>query len=338
MGILIVNPNPIFDRTISVVELVPGAVIRALDVELTAGGKGVNVARVLRALGRPAPLLIPVGVDDLDRYTNLLTREGAQFASVSVPGGVRTASIYLEQASDRVTVVNDAGFPMSAADWSRVCAEVRIQVREGDVVLCMGSFPPGLGPGALEELIDTVHVRGGRILLDTAPEWLAAALAHHPDVVTPNLDEAEALLAAADAHVMQSHELDAETIRPRAEAAARELVRRGAVRAFVTGGAAGVAMAHADEVQWLPAFPVQAVSTVGAGDSFVAGLAAEWSRGATADREVDWLRALRLGIASAAASVEVVRAGGAQADRIDEILKAMDARPIDAVDAARVAS
>ena len=323
MGILIVNPNPIFDRTISIVELVPGAVIRTLDVELTAGGKGINVARVLRALGRPAPLLIPVGVDDLPRYADLLTREGAQFATVSVPGGVRTASIYLEQAHDRVTVVNDAGWPMAASDWSRVCAEVRGMVEPGDLVLCMGSFPPGLGPQALEELIDTVHARGGRILVDTAPTWLAAALAHRPDAVTPNLDEAEAALGAGQAHVMDSHALDAELIRPRAEAAARELVARGAVRAFVTGGAAGVAMAHGGDVTWMPAFPVRAVSTVGAGDSFVAGLAATWASGDTADDAVDWQAALRTGVAAAAASVEVVRAGGADADRIEQILDAM---------------
>jgi 1-phosphofructokinase family hexose kinase len=328
MGILIVNPNPIFDRTISIVELVPGAVIRTLDVELTAGGKGINVARVLRALGRPAPLLIPVGVDDLPRYADLLTREGAQFATVSVPGGVRTASIYLEQAHDRVTVVNDAGSPMSPADWSRVCGEVRGLIGADDLVLCMGSFPPGLGPEALEELIDTVHARGARILIDTAPQWLAAALGHHPDAVTPNLDEAEAALHAGAAHVMDSHSLEPELIRPRAESAARELVARGAVRAFVTGGAAGVAMAHGDEVTWLPAFPVRAVSTVGAGDSFVAGLAAQWGDGDTADRAVDWDRALRTGVAAAAASVEVVRAGGADAGRIEQILAAMSAEQV----------
>ena len=328
MGILIVNPNPIFDRTISIVELVPGAVIRTLDVELTAGGKGINVARVLRALGRPAPLLIPVGVDDLPRYADLLTREGAQFATVSVPGGVRTASIYLEQARSRVTVVNDAGSPMSPGDWSRVCAEVRGLVRPGDVVLCMGSFPPGLGPVALEELIDTVHACDGRILVDTAPEWLAAALAHHPDAVTPNLDEAEAALQAGSAHVMDAHDLDAATTRRRAEAAARALVARGAVRAFVTGGAAGVAMAHEDAVTWMPAFPVHAVSTVGAGDSFVAGLASEWVRDDTTDHAVDWDRALRAGIAAAAASVEVVRAGGADAARIAEILAELSAQQV----------
>ncbi len=64
MALIIVNPNPVFDRTITVNELIPGAVMRTLNVELTAGGKGINVARVLRAFGRPAPLIIPTGAQD----------------------------------------------------------------------------------------------------------------------------------------------------------------------------------------------------------------------------------------------------------------------------------
>ncbi len=321
MAIITVNPNPVFDRTIRIVEMVPGAVIRALDVELTAGGKGINVARVLRALGHRAPLVVPIGVDDRARYLDLLVREGADVAAVSVPGGVRTASIYLEQAVERVTVVNDAGFPMSDGDWTRVCAEVRSSIGAQDIVLCMGSFPPGLSPSALGELIDTVHGRDAMILVDSAPAWLAAALAHAPDVVTPNLDEAEALLAEGDAHVMDGHTLEAGEVRTRAEAAAAALVARGARRAIVTGGAAGAAMADDHGVTWVPAYPVEAVSTVGAGDSFVAGLAHVWTQDPTS---VDWVQAVRFGVATAAASCEVVRAGGADAARIEQILAAME--------------
>ena len=237
MNTLIVNPNPVFDRTINVVELIPGAVIRTLAVELTAGGKGINVARVLRALGRPARMLLPIGADDRARYESLLTSEGADFTSVEVPGGVRTASIYLEERSNRVTVVNDAGSKMAMADWQRV-------------------------------------------------------------------------------HVMDSGDAAVETVRPRAEHAALALCKKGAVRALVTAGAAGVAMAHAAEVTWIPAYPVNAVSTVGAGDSFVAGLAFELAQAHGSTAAVDWLQVVLVGVAAAAASRELVRAGGAKADRI----------------------
>lgn len=329
MRTLIVNPNPIFDRTITIVELVPGAVIRALDVELTAGGKGINVARVLRALGRPAPMVIPVGADDRARYESLLAGEGAEFNVVEVPGGVRTASIYLEERSNRVTVVNDAGTEMAMSDWARVRDAVRGRVTSGDLVLCMGSFPPGLPTSALGELIDDVHAVGGRILVDSAPQWLAASLTHRPDIVTPNLDEAEAAIEGEAAHVMDSGDLAVETVRPRAERAALTLCDRGAAHALVTAGSAGVAVGGAFGVTWEPAYPVRSVSTVGAGDSFVAGLAFALAQVGDEGRDPDWGQVewgppVRFGVAAAAASCELVRAGGAKADRIREILADLD--------------
>lgn len=314
---LILNPNPVFDRTITIVEMVPGAVIRTRSVVLTAGGKGINVARVLRALGDHAPLLIPIGADDRVRYEALLATEGAEFTTVEVPGSVRVASIYLEEAVERVTVVNDAGSPMSRADWDRVRDAASELVAPGDVVLCMGSFPLELPKGSLGALIDDVHRAGGRILVDTAPEWLPEALAHGADVVTPNLDEAEATIASEGGDLMASHTLDPEAVRPRAEAAAVALCQRGARIALVTAGSAGVAMARDAVVAWFPAFPVTALSTVGAGDSFVGGLSHVWSR--TSGDDVDWSRAVNFGVAAAAASCEHVLAGGAEVERIHEI-------------------
>jgi fructose-1-phosphate kinase PfkB-like protein len=307
----------VFDRTITILEMVPGAVIRTRSVVLTAGGKGINVARVLRALGDRAPMLIPIGVDDRARYESLLADEGGEFTTVEVPGSVRVASIYLEEAVNRVTVVNDAGWPMSGPDWDRVRATASSLVSPGDVVLCMGSFPLDLAPGSLGSLIDDVHRAGGKILVDTAPAWLDEALSHGADVVTPNLDEAEATLDSAGGDLMDSHTEDPATTRPRAERAALGLCERGARLALVTAGAAGVAMAIDGTVSWFPAFPVVARSTVGAGDSFVGGLAHVWSRAEESD--VDWPRAVEFGIAAAAASCENVLAGGAEVDRIHEI-------------------
>jgi 1-phosphofructokinase family hexose kinase len=327
MATLILNPNPVFDRTIGILEMVPGAVIRTRSVVLTAGGKGINVARVLRALGDRAPLLIPIGVDDRPRYAALLEEEGAEFTAVEVPGGVRVASIYLEEAVERVTVVNDAGWPMSGADWDRVRAATRAAVQPGDVILCMGSFPLDLPEGSVGALVDDVRAAGGRILVDTAPQWLPEAVAHGADIVTPNLDEAEATIASGGTDVMASHNLSPEAVRPRAEAAARALCEQGARIALVTAGSAGVAMARGDEVAWFPAFPVIAVSTVGAGDSFVGGFSHVWSRAGQDD--VDWSHAINFGVAAAAASCENVLAGGVEVVRIHEILGQLDRQDVE---------
>ncbi len=322
MALIIVNPNPVFDRTITVHELIPGAVMRTLNVELTAGGKGINVARVLRALGHTAPLIIPTGTQDRARYESLLETEGAKAQLIDVPGPIRISSIYLEQVSNRVTVVNDAGHPMSKADWNVTHDAIVAATKSGDIVLVMGSFPPDLDPESLVALIKGIHNQGAEVLLDVNPHWLAASLGAEPDVVTPNIDEAEAALMETRADVMGANLPDHDLTRNRAEKAALELCQRGALRAFVTAGAAGVAMASGDYVAWVPSYPVETVSTVGAGDSFVAGLAHEWS--STPKGEVvDWATATRFGVATSANSCEQVRAGGVNPVRVQEIMNSL---------------
>lgn len=322
MAVLVFNPNPVFDRTITVHELIPGAVMRTLDVELTAGGKGINVARALRTLGREAPLLIPVGVEDRVRYSSLLDDEGALAQIVEVEGPVRIASIYREEVSARVTVVNDSGHPMKASDWLRTHECVLASVEAGDIVLVMGSFPPGLSPEHLPALIADLHDVRVRVLLDVSPHWLAVSLGSHPDVVTPNLDEAEAVVSETSADVMDAKSPDQDAARIRAERAANSLCALGARRAFVTAGAAGVAMADGVAVTWFPAHAVDVVSAVGAGDSFVAGLVHEWSAAATGDA-VDWAGATRYGIVASASSCENIRAGGIDSARIAELMETL---------------
>lgn len=322
MTLIIVNPNPVFDRTITIHELVPGAVMRTLDVELTAGGKGINVARVLRTLDNNARLIIPTGIEDRAKYETLLEAEGAVAELVDVAGPIRTASIYREIVSNRVTVVNDAGHPMTIDDLKSIHRRIIDAVSIGDVVVVMGSFPPGLDPQALVELIDALHDKGVKILLDVNPLWLAASLAASPDVVTPNIDEAEAALSETSAVVMDAHTHDDSSMRGRAESAALELCRRGAIRAFVTAGSAGVAMAGEGSVTWVAAFPVETVSTVGAGDSFVAGLVHEWSQ-TEKNSEVDWSTAMRFGVATSGNSCEQIRAGGINVQRVQEIMNSL---------------
>ena len=87
----------------------------------------------------------------------------------------------------------------------------------------------------------------------------------------------------------------------------------------MTAGSAGVAAADASGVTWEPAYPVQAVSAVGAGDSFVAGLSFALAQSSDDGGQADWGSAVRFGVAAAAASCELVRAGGAKDQRIREI-------------------
>lgn len=298
----------------------PGAVIRAHSAELTCGGKGINVARALRSLGSDSLVILPVGQRDRHGYESLVAAEDLNAQLIEVAGGVRTATILLETQTDRVTVVNEAGQFEDPAQWHEVVSTVLADAQPGDLLMVMGSLPVGLAPDALVDLVSGAHARGVRVLVDTAPQWLEPVLVTAPDVIAPNLDEAEACLGPADAHVMDSHSLDDAEARERAELAARQLAQRGARLVLVTAGGAGVAVATSDACAWVPAVQVQVVSTVGAGDSFVAGFAHAWQQRSFTEDFTDILECVRSGVASAAASCEQVLAGGVSADRYRELL------------------
>lgn len=325
MAIHIINPNPVFDRTIALPALVPGTVMRTSKVEVTAGGKGVNVARILRALGVESELVFPVGTQDSAQYLRLLAEEGAQFRAFQVSGSVRVASIYRELENDRVTVVNDAGSSPLPTEWSRFVEFTAAALGPDDIVLIMGSLPAGLPPDAAQELVATAKSRGARVLLDTAPLWLAPALVAHPDVIAPNIHEAAAALGEDSAALFDDSRLSPQQARDQASDYALECASRTFGLACVTAGAAGVAYALGDSLHWIDAPEISVVSAVGAGDSFVAGLVAHWALDEAAGSSIDWHAAVAFGVACAAASCEVVRAGGASAERIHEIWRSLDA-------------
>ena len=317
---LIVNPNPCFDRTTTVPSMTPGAILRALGVEVSAGGKGINVARVIRSMGGAAPIYLLGRTGGLPEYLKLLDSEGAEFECLEIAGNIRTASIYLESESDRITIVNEPGEAITAANWHSYVHEISLRCHPGQIAVCMGSLPPGYPDGAIQELVRAVHARGALILVDTAPDVLFAAAQAGADMLTPNLDEAEAALSGkSGAHFTD----DRRNSRARAQEAADQLVALGAKNVCVTAGSEGVAFADSKESWWADAYPINFVSAVGAGDSFAAGIVLSWAAQARSNEPMDWHRAVNLGIACGASSCEQVLAGGVDPTRVKQIVSAL---------------
>jgi len=315
--VLIATPNLCLDRTVRVAEVVPGSVLRAHDVEVTAGGKGVNVARVLRAFGRTATLVGLAGDNDRERLLDLLTAEGADVVGVPMPGDVRIAVIMHEERTRRTTVLNEPGSPISQDTWDRYRQAVTDLLPDQDLLVCNGSLPTAAPVEGYGELVGAARAAGVPVILDTAPGPLRAALPSGPDLVTPNLEEAEAAISGDSGHVLVSTGPD---LAERAEMAARTLVAMGARRAAVTVGELGVALAEGDAITWVPTVPVEVVSAVGAGDSFVAGLVLGLLDGA------GWADAAARGVATATASCEQVLAGGVDPARVEELLAKIGAQ------------
>lgn len=322
---LIATPNPCLDITIRIPRLQPGTVGRATATDTSAGGKGVNVARAAVALGGAPAVAGFLPTQDGATLTTLLAAEAITFHPVTVDGVLRVASILLED-DGRVTVINGLGAQIDAQHWDQFTTMVAARVATAQVLICSGSLPPGVAQDGYRQLVDIGHRAGVPVIVDAAPTVLREALKSAPDLVSPNLSEAEGLLSGSLDE--QVHE-EGDDIPDRALQAAVALHAAGAVRAVVTAGAAGAALSTDDGTWWLPAKPVDVVNPIGAGDCFAAGAGLALTAGAS---DVD---IVRRGMATASASCETATAGRLDRLRADQLFRAIEADQVDTKTAKR---
>ncbi len=318
---LIATPNITVDRTVRLPELRPGSVLRPSRAMVTAGGKGLNVGRVAAAFGQRATLVSFQPEIDAAVLARLCAMEPVDFVGVPVAGEVRVATIYLED-SGRVTVLNEPGPEIPADGWLRFEQAVDEELATGRhrTLVCSGSLPPGVPDDAYGRLVAIGRRAGVRVVVDAARTALAGTLSAGPDIVTPNLAEAEGILwGLSDESVEES----SPEVPQRACAAVKELCRRGARSAAVTAGASGTAFGDLDGVSWVPAIKVAVVNPIGAGDSFVGGLVEAMEEGR------DGIDAIMFAVATATASVEQELAGGVDPERARQLVTRLSgtARP-----------
>jgi 1-phosphofructokinase family hexose kinase len=313
---LIVNPNFATDRTVPLDVLIPGTVARTGQPTITLGGKGVNVARVARAFGRPALLVGFTPAASALLLEELAENEGADLAGIPIAGAVRAASILLERCG-RVTVLNEPGPPVDETDWSRLLDQVVMLAASQETVICSGSLPPGSPADAYARVVRAVRRSGLRSIVDAAGAVLAATLAAEPDVVSPNLAEAEMLLSGA---AVEEVDPRGDDVLQRAAEAARGLVARGARCALVSAGSHGAAACRGRDCEVHRAPEVTVVNPIGAGDSLVGGLAQALEEG------MSWPQAVSFALAVASASCEQELAGGVDVARVRELLSGRSER------------
>jgi 1-phosphofructokinase family hexose kinase len=296
---LVLGLNLGVDRSLRLERLLPGHVQRPRSVEVTAGGKSVNVCRASRAHGVRPRLVANLPGRGGAFVGELLAAEGHDVRAVATDGEARSQVILIEDDL-RITVLNEPGPPLSVRDRERLLAAFGEELDGHRVATASGSLPPETPEGTYGEVVALARAEGAITIIDATRDALRACLPFEPDVVTPNLAEAEAALHGVAHEAVEAEGADAPAA---AVAAARSLCDAGARAALVTVGRHGVGGADADGGFWVAAPSVREVNPVGAGDSFVAGLAVALERG-------DDLRAAVLcAVATASASVATPLAG-----------------------------
>jgi 1-phosphofructokinase len=264
-GIVTVTLNPAIDLTVALAGLTPGQVHRAQAAETNAGGKGVNVAGCVADWGAAVTATGVLGAGNDAAFVRLFADKGIVDRFVRAEGDTRTNIKIADTATGETTDVNMPGLKVDAATLAAVDAVLDAEVGPDTLAVLSGSLPAGAPETAWAAMIARLDRRGARVLLDTSGAPLARALAapagELPFAIKPNRLELEAWAGVAlpDAAALV--------------ATARRLIGRGVALVAVSLGEDGAVFVTADEALVARLPPIRTLSTVGAGDAMVAGLA-----------------------------------------------------------------
>jgi 1-phosphofructokinase family hexose kinase len=285
--IITVTLNAAIDKSLAVPNFRPGRRHRTVEQRTGAGGKGVNIARTLKALGQPVIATGFAGGATGTHIVEQLTEESILNDFVRIRDESRTNTSVLDPTSGQQTEINERGPEVSESEVELFKDKLLYLARGAAIVVFAGSLPRGVEPDLYANLVRELERVDVMTVVDTDGEPLRQAMKAEPDLVSPNVLEAEELVG---------HEFANEEERSQAVA---EISALGAQEAIVTLPDGCVAQLLIDGqrlVKRARLEPREAVGKIGSGDAFLAGYLAARYEGRHPDQ------CLRFGVACGAES------------------------------------
>ncbi len=306
--ILTVTLNAAVDRTLVVPSLTLGHRHRASEGVTLAGGKGINVARGLRTLGVPVLATGFAGGRNGDTIRDGLSEAAIPFDLVEIEGHSRTSTAIIDPMTGTQTEINEYGPEVSQAEAREFSRRLEHLMEYATAVVFAGSLPPNFDEGFLVGLVQRSRERGLYTVVDSTPAVLRAAIKAGPSLVSPNQHEAESVVG---------FDFIEEGDFPRGVS---RLVELGSLGACITSREGHSYLTTADGIVSARAPRVEAFSTIGSGDAYVAGLLA-----GLLHRDLAPVEAVRLAAGCAAANAETLGAGLFESRRAEELAGSVQA-------------
>lgn len=263
-----VTLNPAIDRELVVSHIVQDTVLRASQWRVDYGGKGFNVARMLKALGTSSVALAFSGGNNGEILDRGLRSMGIETDFVWVKEETRTNVSIVASEDGQYVKVNEPGPTISADNLSSLQQKVRQLAQPEDWWVLAGSLPPGVPPSVYADMITIVQAAGARAILDTSGEALHYGCRAKPFMVKPNTAEACKLTGKELSH--QPDEI---------AAAAKAIHAIGPSHVVISMGKRGALLTDGRKI-WTASSPeIVELNPIGAGDAMVGGLVWGLSRG-----------------------------------------------------------
>ena len=298
-----VTLNPALDKTVEIQKFTIDSVNRITAMRTDPGGKGINVSKVIRKLGRKSIATGILGGATGRTVQKALEDLGVESAFRFVKGETRTNLKVVDPVCHTNTDLNEPGLTVSEEILQEVLQELTDRLTKEDLVVLSGSLPKGAPKDTYRTWVHACKKTGAKVFLDVDGALLQAGIQASPYLIKPNHHELGALLSRE----LKSPEEIAQ--------AARELMENyGIEKVVVSMGGDGALYVTGEETIRAEGLKVPVGSTVGAGDSVVAALAAAEEAGMTLHETV------RLSTATGAANV---MCSGTQAAEYETIEKLM---------------
>ena len=256
-NVAVIGPNPAEDRILEVPGFSSDGVFRSRRSLHGAGGKPLNVARVLSRLGIHPLLVLPLGPNlPVRNSVKTACRDlGINLRAIPISGDTRTCTVIVDPESGRTAVINEPGPELTQREVSAYEEAAIAAVTSHSFAIGSGSLPHGLGPGFYGHLAAAAGRVGTRFILDSSAGALTRALDSRPWAIKVNADEIREVSARSDL------------------IASAEWVRKyGVDHVVVTQGSDGAIYLGSEGAFNVSSPVVERVNTVGAGDAFSAGL------------------------------------------------------------------
>jgi 1-phosphofructokinase len=298
--IITVTLNPALDKTVEINQFTIGSVNRIVSTRLDAGGKGINVSKVIKELQHKSLALGFLGGSSGNYIKNYLDDLNIKNEFLSVQGETRTNLKIIDKVNNTHTDINENGLDLKEEDIANIKEKTMEHCTKDSLVVLSGNVPNGTCSGIYGEIINSIKSKGGKVILDADGEALMQGIKAGPYMVKPNIDELE------KAFGIKIHN-EEEVIKM-----AKKILEYGVKYVVISQGSEGSIFISDDKVAKAKAIKVEVKSTVGAGDSMVAALAI------AVEAEYSFEEAIKLACATSTANVMTE---GSQTGRFIDIEK-----------------
>ncbi|MFP4094753.1 MAG: 1-phosphofructokinase family hexose kinase [Cyclobacteriaceae bacterium] len=261
MKIVTLTMNPALDKSSSVNNIRPDSKLRCDPPNYQPGGGGINVARAINKLGGKAKCAYLAGGPNGEVMQHLLKEEGVEQHIISIKNWTRENFVVVDKSNKQQYRFGMPGAEVSEKECQQALEQMEDLCQRADYVVGSGSLPPGAPADFWAKLAHIARKNNARCIIDTSGEPLLAAAEEGVYLLKPNLGELGALTNKQSITALEQEDL------------ARRLIDEGKSEVIVVSmGPQGAMLVTKEELCYIPAPTVHKKSTVGAGDSMVAGM------------------------------------------------------------------